>query len=248
MTAAMTRVSALPPACEQRLVGHRSALGPDQAHLMDETTSGGAIGTRLARPYVYPEPWLLVCLSAAGLTVTRRDAVCRNVGARSRRQSPSSHRVRGHLMLETAIANLRFGSSLVLGRPFHRRSLERILEAVRATHEEMGGIGVGGDELLGGPTLDASTQQAMQGKRFRAQAARAARRHPTIGRCSVVSTWTLAPSRTPTSRRCPSRRKRRCGMMARRSFEPAPDPHTAVLQLERPVGPRRCGSPTTRTI
>jgi phenylacetate-CoA ligase len=78
-------------------------------------------------------------------------------------------------MLETALANLRFGASMVLGRPFHRRSLERILEAVRATHEEMGAVGADADELLGGPTLDEATQQAMQGRRFRAQAVRAAR-------------------------------------------------------------------------
>jgi phenylacetate-coenzyme A ligase PaaK-like adenylate-forming protein len=77
-------------------------------------------------------------------------------------------------MLETALANLRFGSSMVLGRPFHRRSLDRILEAVRATHEEFGAIGVGADELLGGPTLDDETRKVMQGRRFRAQAVRAA--------------------------------------------------------------------------
>jgi phenylacetate-CoA ligase len=77
-------------------------------------------------------------------------------------------------MLETALANVRFGSSMVLGRPFHRRSLDRILEAVRATHEEFGAIGVGADELLGGPTLDEETRKVMQGRRFRAQATRAA--------------------------------------------------------------------------
>jgi len=78
-------------------------------------------------------------------------------------------------MLETAIANLRFGASMVLGRPFHRRSLDRILEAVRATHDELGGIGADADELLGGPTLDEATRKAMQGRRFRAQAIRAER-------------------------------------------------------------------------
>ena len=78
-------------------------------------------------------------------------------------------------MLETAVANLRFGSSMVLGRPFHRRSLERILEAVRATHEEFGAIGAETNDLLGGPSLDDETRKVMQGKRFRAQASRAAR-------------------------------------------------------------------------
>jgi phenylacetate-CoA ligase len=78
-------------------------------------------------------------------------------------------------MLETAVANLRFGASMVLGRPFSRRSLERILEAVRATYDEFGAIGVGPEELLGGPTLDDETRKTMQGKRFRGQAIRAAR-------------------------------------------------------------------------
>lgn len=64
---------------------------------------------------------------------------------------------------------------MVLGRPFHRRSLDRILEAVRATYEEFGTIGVGADEMLGGPTLDDETRMVMQGRRFRAQAIRAAR-------------------------------------------------------------------------
>ena len=78
-------------------------------------------------------------------------------------------------MLETAFANLRFGTSMVFGRPFNRRSLDRILEAVRATHEELGGIGPDAGEMLGGPTLDDATRQDMQGRRFRAQAVRAGR-------------------------------------------------------------------------
>ena len=77
-------------------------------------------------------------------------------------------------MLETAFANLRFGTSMMLGRPFHRRSLDRILEAVRATHEELGGIGTDAGDLLGGPTLDEATRKVVQGRRFRAQAIRAA--------------------------------------------------------------------------
>ena len=76
-------------------------------------------------------------------------------------------------MLETALANVRFGASMGFGRPFHRRSLDRILEAVRATHEEFGRVGVGTDDLLGGPSLDDETRQVMQGRRFRAQAIRA---------------------------------------------------------------------------
>jgi phenylacetate-CoA ligase len=78
-------------------------------------------------------------------------------------------------MLETAVANLRFGTSMVLNRPFHRRSLDRFLASLHATYEEFGTIDTGADQVLGGPTLDDETRQIMQGKRFRAQALRAAR-------------------------------------------------------------------------
>jgi phenylacetate-CoA ligase len=81
-------------------------------------------------------------------------------------------------MLETAFANLRFGTSMMLGRPFHRRSLDRILEAVRETHEELGGIGSDAGDLLGGPTLDDATLKIVQGRRFRSQAIRAAKETP----------------------------------------------------------------------
>jgi phenylacetate-coenzyme A ligase PaaK-like adenylate-forming protein len=77
-------------------------------------------------------------------------------------------------MLETALANLRFASSMLLGRPFHRRSLDRIVDAMVRTQHEMGAIGADSGEVLAGPTLDEGTRQAMQGRRFRAQAVRAA--------------------------------------------------------------------------
>jgi phenylacetate-CoA ligase len=81
----------------------------------------------------------------------------------------------GALMLETALANLRFGASMLLGVPFHERSLDRIVEAMRATIEELGALGDQADALLGGPALDEKTRYDIQGRRFRSQALRAAR-------------------------------------------------------------------------
>lgn len=78
-------------------------------------------------------------------------------------------------MLETAWASLRFGTSMVFGRPFHRRSLDRIMAAMRATYEELGPIAGEGGEMLGGPTLDDETRKVVQGRRFRDQAMRAAK-------------------------------------------------------------------------
>lgn len=77
-------------------------------------------------------------------------------------------------MFETALASLRFGASMVLGRPFHRGSLDRIVAAMLATHHEMGGVGDDSTELFGGPILDEETRRAVQGRRFRTQAIRAA--------------------------------------------------------------------------
>jgi phenylacetate-coenzyme A ligase PaaK-like adenylate-forming protein len=77
-------------------------------------------------------------------------------------------------MLETALANLRFASSMLLGRPFHRRSLDRIVDAMVRTQHEMGAIGTDSGEVLSGPTLDEDTRQTIQARRFRKQAIRAA--------------------------------------------------------------------------
>lgn len=78
-------------------------------------------------------------------------------------------------MLDTALANLRFSASMVFGRPFHRRSLDRIVESLRATYDELGGIGNGADDLFGGPALDEETRKVVQARRLRAQAVRAER-------------------------------------------------------------------------
>ncbi|MEU5000696.1 AMP-binding protein [Streptomyces sp. NPDC021622] len=78
-------------------------------------------------------------------------------------------------MFVSAIAAARFGMSMTLGRPFHRRSLDRLLDGMRAAQREFGGIAVGdGDDLLGGAVLDPETRRMVQGKRLRTQALRAA--------------------------------------------------------------------------
>ena len=78
-------------------------------------------------------------------------------------------------MFETAIAQLRFGYSMMTGRPFHLGSLEAIIDAMLETQREFGAVGADGAELIGGPTLDDDTRHDMQLRRFRAQALRAAR-------------------------------------------------------------------------
>ncbi|MEV0316960.1 AMP-binding protein [Streptomyces sp. NPDC050658] len=78
-------------------------------------------------------------------------------------------------MFVSTIAAARFGMSMTTGRPFRRRSLDRLLDGMRAAQEEFGGITDGdGDDLLGGAALDAGTRQLVQGRRLRTQAVRAA--------------------------------------------------------------------------
>ena len=77
-------------------------------------------------------------------------------------------------MLETAYAALRFGASIALGVPFQRRSFDRLLAGMRAAADEFGPQ-VGGDDLLGGVTLDDAARRAVHGRRLRKQAVRAGR-------------------------------------------------------------------------
>jgi phenylacetate-coenzyme A ligase PaaK-like adenylate-forming protein len=77
-------------------------------------------------------------------------------------------------MFDTAIAQLRLGLSLGFGVPFHVRSFERVVAAMRDTIEEYGSLGADAAGLLAGPPLDAETRQVMQLKRFRKQARAAA--------------------------------------------------------------------------
>lgn len=84
-------------------------------------------------------------------------------------------------MLETAFAQLRFAASLVLGMPFSARSLDRLIDGLLAANHEFGAIGSSGADLLAGPALDEETRRAMQARRFRSQAVRAARETPYYG-------------------------------------------------------------------
>jgi phenylacetate-CoA ligase len=85
-------------------------------------------------------------------------------------------------MLETLAAQLRFAASMVFGLPFSARSLDRLVDALLATQHEFGTIGSEGAELLGGPILDEQTRRAVQLRRFRTQATRAARETAYYGR------------------------------------------------------------------
>jgi phenylacetate-coenzyme A ligase PaaK-like adenylate-forming protein len=77
-------------------------------------------------------------------------------------------------MFELALAQLRFGASMAFGFPFHKRSLDRLLEAMRATLDEFGAIGSDAEEILGGPRHSDETLRAVQLQRYRKQALRAA--------------------------------------------------------------------------
>src|SRR5262249_6665020 len=78
-------------------------------------------------------------------------------------------------MLETLAAQLRYTASVVFGLPFSARSLDRLVDALLATHREFGALAPEGAEVLVGPALDEQTRRKMQLRRFHAQAARAAR-------------------------------------------------------------------------
>src|SRR3954454_6102068 len=87
----------------------------------------------------------------------------------------TSHPRKGCSMFETGLAQMRFAASLLFGSRFSLRSLDRLITSLQATQREFGGIGSEGQEMLEGPQLDEPTRQAMQIRRFRSQAARAAR-------------------------------------------------------------------------
>jgi len=81
-------------------------------------------------------------------------------------------------MIGTALAQLRFALSMGFGRPFCARSLDRLIDSVIDTKREFGTVGGEGDEgstLFGGPVLADEARRALQLRRFRAQAARAAK-------------------------------------------------------------------------
>lgn len=77
-------------------------------------------------------------------------------------------------MLEIALAQLRFAASLLFGLPFSLRSLEQIVSSLKATRQEFGPLASLKDDLYGEPPLDEETRQAMQLRRFRSLARKAA--------------------------------------------------------------------------
>ena len=97
-------------------------------------------------------------------------------------------------MLELLVPQLRFGYSMMTGRPFHVRSLDRLIDAMIETRHEFGAVGVDGAEMLLGPTLDEDTQRHMQLRRFRTAAHRGAEETPyyrsMFARLGVVPGWT----------------------------------------------------------
>ena len=80
-------------------------------------------------------------------------------------------------MILTAVHQLRFILSLAFGLPFSPGSLEKLVAAARATHDEFGQIDQEGAALINGEPLDAETLRELQTRRLRA-AARAASETP----------------------------------------------------------------------
>jgi phenylacetate-CoA ligase len=134
---------------------------------------------------------------------------------------------------------------MLFGVRFHQRSLDRIVEATRATIEEFGAIGDEADALLGGPALDTETRHHIQGRRFRSQALRAAREtayYPEIFARAGIDPAKLTYkdiARVPvtakdTLRDNPEGLVRRAAKASLRATPPA-----------RPGGRRACTSPNT---
>jgi len=78
-------------------------------------------------------------------------------------------------MLITAIAQLRFAASLVLGRPFSLWALDRLIDAIVETQHEFGTLSGDATELIRGPTLDEDDRRELHTRRFRSLAVRASR-------------------------------------------------------------------------
>jgi phenylacetate-coenzyme A ligase PaaK-like adenylate-forming protein len=78
-------------------------------------------------------------------------------------------------MLAAALAQLRLGIALASGRPIPAWALHRLVAAARDTVREYGTIAPSGAEAVRGPVLDPETRRAVQLRRVRRQAVRAAR-------------------------------------------------------------------------
>jgi phenylacetate-CoA ligase len=86
-------------------------------------------------------------------------------------------------VLKTALAQLKIAASLGLGRPFPLAALDHLVEAMKETRREFGAIETEeGASHLGGPVLDEESRHELHLRRFRAQAARAARETDYYGR------------------------------------------------------------------
>jgi len=85
-------------------------------------------------------------------------------------------------VLVESFAQLRFAVSMIFGVPFDPGSLERLAGALRQTRHEFGSVEREAAELLSGPSLDETTRQDVQLRRFRTQAVRGARETPYYGR------------------------------------------------------------------
>ena len=81
-------------------------------------------------------------------------------------------------MIKTAFAQLRFTTSIVFGLPFAQWSLDHLIDAIQETQREFGPAGKLTAEMLAGPELGAEEFQELSMRRFRKQAARAARQTP----------------------------------------------------------------------
>ncbi|MFN8421837.1 MAG: AMP-binding protein [Anaerolineae bacterium] len=84
-------------------------------------------------------------------------------------------------MIESIYAQLRFGYSVLSGRPFSLRALERMVDSLAATRSEFGSVGKAGAELVGGPSLSGPALRDLQTRRLRMVARRAARETPYYG-------------------------------------------------------------------
>lgn len=151
-------------------------------------------------------------------------------------------------MFVSAIAAARFGTSMTFGRPFHRRSLDRLLDGMRAAQREFGAVAAAeDDDLLGGAALDPQTRRLVQGRRLRTQALRAARETDFYAEVFRRSGIDPAAVDHDSSRRSPSRPSRRCATIPPPSCGRARPPPTDARRRGRLDGPQWCGSLTTNS-
>jgi phenylacetate-coenzyme A ligase PaaK-like adenylate-forming protein len=69
-------------------------------------------------------------------------------------------------MLDTALAQIRFGVSMTFGRRFNIKNIHKLIEDIKATYKEFGGIGSEGSDILQGPQLDEETRLMIHERRM----------------------------------------------------------------------------------